>query len=218
MAGMTFRTCERCGLSYSRPDRISNAQWASRRFCSHRCASFKRSVRDEDILEMYWSGMSCTEIAVKLSLAQPTISRIIRSLGATRSPSERLKLSHKREDVREKLSRASKGRRCSDSTKAILRARIGASNHNWRSGLTMTGGYIAFTASPANGAHAGRFLHAVIAEWKVGRSLGEGEVVHHIDGNKRNNHPDNLQVMLSSDHARLHAISNKLGSKKCQAA
>ncbi len=48
--------------------------------------------------------------------------------------------------------------------------------------------------------------HRVIAEQKIGRKLLPGEVVHHIDGNKKNNDPSNLLVMASqSEHARLHA-------------
>ena len=50
----------------------------------------------------------------------------------------------------------------------------------------------------------GRHEHRTVAEEKLGRKLKKGEVVHHIDGNKRNNHPDNLEVMMQSDHAREH--------------
>ena len=43
----------------------------------------------------------------------------------------------------------------------------------------------------------GRHTHRVVAEQKIGRKLLPGEVVHHIDNNKRNNHPDNLMVFPS---------------------
>jgi len=51
----------------------------------------------------------------------------------------------------------------------------------------------------------GRHAHRVIAEQKIGRPLRPGEVVHHIDGNKRNNDPANLEVLPSqSVHTSLH--------------
>ena len=31
------------------------------------------------------------------------------------------------------------------------------------------------------------------------------EIIHHIDGNKRNNDIGNLKIMLSSDHSKHHA-------------
>ena len=50
----------------------------------------------------------------------------------------------------------------------------------------------------------GKHTHRIVAEQKIGRKLEKGEIVHHIDGNKRNNSPCNLMVMTQSEHARLH--------------
>lgn len=50
----------------------------------------------------------------------------------------------------------------------------------------------------------GRHTHRTVAEQKLGRPLQKGEIVHHIDGDKRNNDPSNLMVMTQSDHAKLH--------------
>ena len=56
----------------------------------------------------------------------------------------------------------------------------------------------------------GRHEHRLVAEEKMGRPLLPGEISHHIDENKRNNHPDNLEVLSSqSEHARLHFTGMK---------
>lgn len=40
--------------------------------------------------------------------------------------------------------------------------------------------------------------------------LPKGMVVHHLDENKQNNHPDNLILVSIQDHRRLHAWINKV--------
>lgn len=48
--------------------------------------------------------------------------------------------------------------------------------------------------------------HRVVAERMLGRSLTGDEVVHHIDGDIRNNNPENLHVFPSqAEHAAYHA-------------
>lgn len=57
----------------------------------------------------------------------------------------------------------------------------------------------------------GRHTHRVVAEQKLGRPLELGEVVHHIDGNRRNNHPDNLMVFVNQEeHARWHSKTRNI--------
>lgn len=52
----------------------------------------------------------------------------------------------------------------------------------------------------------GRHEHRTVAEEKIGRALRPEEVVHHCDGTKRNNHPDNIEVMLRTEHSRMHSL------------
>lgn len=50
----------------------------------------------------------------------------------------------------------------------------------------------------------GRHEHRVVAERVLGRPLRPGEIVHHIDGDKHNNAPENLRVMSQGEHVREH--------------
>lgn len=59
----------------------------------------------------------------------------------------------------------------------------------------------------------GRHTHRIVAEELLGRALRPGEVVHHIDGNKRNNTPENLMVFPSQrEHARWHQAQREVMS------
>lgn len=63
-------------------------------------------------------------------------------------------------------------------------------------------GYLEVTRGP----NKGKSQHVVIMEERLGRALLHDECVHHIDGNRQNNSPDNLALMTRSGHARHHRI------------
>jgi hypothetical protein len=46
--------------------------------------------------------------------------------------------------------------------------------------------------------------HRVVAAEKLGRALTSKDVVHHKNHDKRDNRPENLEVMTHAEHMRLH--------------
>lgn len=48
------------------------------------------------------------------------------------------------------------------------------------------------------------YYHRHIASVRIGRWLAPSEHVHHLDGNKENNTPNNLEVISPSEHAKHH--------------
>jgi len=51
----------------------------------------------------------------------------------------------------------------------------------------------------------------LLMEEKLGRPLDQDEIVHHVDGDLQNDTPDNLCIMSSAEHTRLHHLGKPKG-------
>jgi hypothetical protein len=49
-----------------------------------------------------------------------------------------------------------------------------------------------------------------VMEQKLGRQLEPGEYVHHINGNKLDDRPENLEVVTAKAHATIHLLGKSL--------
>jgi len=77
----------------------------------------------------------------------------------------------------------------------------GADVHNWKGGIALTTqGYYKYSA----GENAGRNVHTVLIEQKIGRRITNQEVVHHINHVKTDNRIENLRLMTRAEHMRHH--------------
>lgn len=91
--------------------------------------------------------------------------------------------------------------------KAFPEGRRGARGANWQGGrYVIRSGYVRVNAPEGHpGAKSGSiFEHRLVMEQKLGRYLERHEIVHHIDGDKQNNHPDNLELKTNGEHIREH--------------
>jgi hypothetical protein len=70
------------------------------------------------------------------------------------------------------------------------------------------GGYVRVMSKKHPNAYKGGYVleHRLIASKALGRELKQYEDVHHKDGNKTNNNPDNLVVLLHHEHQKLHKV------------
>jgi hypothetical protein len=76
----------------------------------------------------------------------------------------------------------------------------GSKNPQWKGGRTISShGYVLIkTRVCKSGGYT--YEHRLVAESMLGRPLLPTEIVHHKDGNKQNNNPENLMIASSSLH------------------
>jgi hypothetical protein len=83
----------------------------------------------------------------------------------------------------------------------------GADHWSWRGGTHIDSrGYVRSRCPDHPNAAKNGYVaeHRRVASTVLGRRLSSEEEVHHVDGNKLNNSPENLLVVPTGDHQRLH--------------
>ena len=97
--------------------------------------------------------------------------------------------------------------------------KFGTEAHGWRGGKTYCNGYTKIYSPMHPFARAGGYVkeHRLVMEKIIGRYLQNNERVHHINGIKTDNRPENLMLFSNAaEHAKFrHNISNKFVCKYC---
>ncbi len=150
-------------------------------------------------VDLYRNGETLTEVARMIGRPYSTVRfALIRYGIEIRSIKEALIIS--RFD-RGGATRGKKRPRFSDTHRTKISASLKA--RGGRGFSERVGNYIQITMGP----NKGRGQHVVIMERLIGRRIERHEVVHHVDEDKHNNTPSNLQLMTRKEHARHHATT-----------
>lgn len=148
------------------------------------------------------------EIAELHHLATGTIFNYLKDYGIptrkTMTIETRIKISNTCKGKPSKL----KGRPLSEKHKDNISKskRVGIGNKS-----ETKAGYIRiyFPDHPKSDAYGYILEHDLIMECYIGRWLKENEVVHHINGDRKDNRLKNLQLMTRSEHTKLHRNKRK---------
>jgi len=124
-------------------------------------------------------------------------------------------------ETKKKISAALTGRVVSEETKRKMSISHydvrGEKNPMWKGGISHDRGYIERYVPDHPSCVSNRYVreHRLVMEKKIGRILKKTEVVHHINGNKKDNRPENLMLLKNeSEHRKLHHLLAKESFKQ----
>lgn len=140
----------------------------------------------EDIPRLYLEEkLSTPQIAKKVGLSVGAVGSILRARG--------VKLRTAKEGVAVRFPNGAYGE---------LASHWQGGRHKQKTGYVM----VYAPNHPRSGRYNRTFEHIIVAEKTLGRYLTMDEVVHHLNGDKQDNRPENLEVLLRKDHVHAHHI------------
>lgn len=172
--------------------------------------------------EAYLRGAATTSLARRYDVTHPTIAACLQKLGIlrrSRSETNRMRAPVDLAELRRLtdlaiLSQAEIAQHLGVSQATVertlrrldLKSKRGhgspmEKNYFWQGGQRREKeGYILVKKPDHPSATKAGYVreHRLVMETKLGRFLTRSEVVHHMDGDPRNNHPDNLEVFASN--------------------
>ncbi len=106
-------------------------------------------------------------------------------------------------EARIKISMAHKGKKLSkEHCKKLSERQIGSKNHAWKGGIIRNSGNYILLYSPNHPYHVGKYVfeHRLVMEKILGRYLEPFEIIHHRNGIKTDNRPENLELAIRKVH------------------
>lgn len=184
---MDIKVCDSCKKEFKRKKRRSIIWWKTTKFCSRICY-FKSQVGRK------LSEDTKRKIGISNSFPKPWIIKL-----------------NKDPKRRKKISLAKKGKPIHpNSLKALIKANKNKRSHHWKGGkVTDKDGYILIwkPKHPLN--RTGYILeHRLKMEKYIGKYLTKDEVVHHINGNRKDNRIKNLILFKNQFEHRTYHLKN----------
>lgn len=176
----------------------------------------------EQVIFLFQSGLTQTQIAVKIGRSQHYVSKRLIKAGIARSKKETYAIKSKDHVFvtdPKIIEMYAAGMSSIDISLKIKRSHGYVLRHVRVAGIVRTSGQTLRIKASRNpkvvrvtpGGYAvisvegcDKLLHRIIVESCIGRGLGRKEHIHHKDGNKLNNNIENLEIISQTLHNRKH--------------
>lgn len=192
----------------------------ARKLYLHKQFWFEEYLREAYITR----GLTMKQIGDEINTSAATIlSNLRRFHIPIREASEYTKGKQRPAEVRKKIGQSQKGKRVSEESKRKLsetRKKLHLQSPNWKGGKRTgrTDEYIQiYKPDHPHCTKEGYIMeHRLVMEEKLGRYLTENEEVHHKNGTRNDNVPDNLELMESKAAHMRHHMSERWRNKREQ--
>lgn len=148
------------------------------------------------IVGLYQEGLSSAQIAEKLSASKSTIEYRLKKVGVSRTNTDGIRLAIDDGRMKTPVPKGTKGHR----------------HPTWKGGkFQRVSGYVYVYCPEHPRAESGRYVPEHILVWEKyhGKSVPEGFHVHHLNGIKNDNRPENLAALDVKDHNQRHFLCKK---------